>query len=93
MESKNFSQELFSALFQKIFLAKERLHSLKNHLSSLDPKVLLKKGYSILFSEKEGSIILSTKELKKDQKISALLSDGKVFATIDKIEENKWTKK
>ena len=50
---------------------------------------MLKKGYSILFSEKDNSIILSTKQLSEGEKVIAQISDGKIKATIEKVE-NSW---
>ena len=63
----------------------EKLTSLVSHLRSLDPENLLKKGYSILFSEKDSSIILSTKDLEKNQKIRAKVYDGSFTAIIEEI--------
>lgn len=67
---------------------KQRLTSLEKHLKSLDPKNLLKKGYSILFSEKDSSIILSAKSLSPGARFYALLDDGKVFATAEQVKPN-----
>jgi exodeoxyribonuclease VII large subunit len=66
----------------------DRLNRLKQHLRSLHPQNVLKKGYSILFSEKGDSIILSAKDLQPNQKFTALLQDGKVAATINQVTEN-----
>ena len=65
----------------------ERLDKLISHLKAIDPKTLLKKGYSILFSEKQASIILSKDELKIDDKFVALVSDGKIYAKVEKKHE------
>lgn len=67
---------------------RERLKWVSEHLNSLHPQNLLKKGYAILFSEKGDSIILSAKELAPDQKFSALLHDGKVAATVNQVVGN-----
>lgn len=66
----------------------DRLNRLKQHLRSLHPQNVLKKGYAILFSEKGDSIILSAKDLQPNQKFTALLQDGKVAATINQVTEN-----
>ncbi len=65
---------------------RDRLNRLKEHLLSLHPQNLLKKGYAILFSEKEDSIILSAREVHPQQKITALLHDGKIRAQITEIK-------
>ncbi len=85
--TKNFPVELLKAIRQKISLETERVLALKTLLFSIDPTALLKKGYSILFSEKEHWNILSTNEVKKGEKIVALVSDGTILATVDRIEE------
>ncbi len=66
-------------------LKKERLKQLWGALSSIDPKRLLGRGYSILFSEMDGSIINSVKVLKKDQNINIMVSDGHAKAIVTEI--------
>ncbi len=66
---------------------KDLLGRLESALSSLHPKNLLKKGYAILFSEKENSIILSAKELCSNQTFTAVLADGTIRASALQIIE------
>lgn len=66
-------------------LLKQKLSHLKDLLKAIDPKNVLLKGYSILFAEKELSVINSIDKLKKGQKGQLLLSDGKVLITINEI--------
>lgn len=66
----------------------DKLNRVRQHLKSLHPQNILKKGYTILFTEKENSIILSAKDLKPNQKFIAQLHDGKVAATVNQVEEN-----
>jgi exodeoxyribonuclease VII large subunit len=54
----------------------ERLQNISNSLHQIDPKNILTKGYSILFSEKEGLVIKSVLDLKEDMRLRILLSDG-----------------
>ncbi len=79
---ERFEMTLRSSLREK----KQRLYGLWEHLRSLDPNHLLKKGYSILFCEKESSIILSAKAMEPNQKIFALLHDGRVGAFVTSVE-------
>ena len=81
-DKNSVRNQLDISLSQNIAYKKDNLKKLTSHLKSLDPKNLLKKGYSILFSEKDNSIILSTKDTKKDQKIYALMHDGKIYAEV-----------
>lgn len=62
-----------------------QIKNIQAHLQSIDPKNLLKRGYSILFSEKQNSIILSTKQVSVDDSIKILVSDGKLQAKIKEI--------
>lgn len=67
---------------------KERLKRIWDHLRSVNPQNLLQKGYAILFSEKNPSIILSVKDLEKNQNFTALLHDGRIAATANHIESH-----
>lgn len=69
----------------KIKEYRDKLLRLTHHLRSMHPQNVLKKGYAILFSEKEGSVILSADELKKGQTVRALLHDGEIAAKIEEI--------
>jgi len=82
-EIEELSKRLIISCNNTLLIKKERLEKLVNHLKAIDPKNLLKKGYSILFNEKDNSIILSTKDINKSDKISAMVSDGKIYATIE----------
>ncbi|PIS03238.1 MAG: exodeoxyribonuclease VII large subunit [Chlamydiae bacterium CG10_big_fil_rev_8_21_14_0_10_42_34] len=66
----------------------DRLNRVKDHLRSMHPQNVLKKGYTIIFSEKDDSIILSAKNIQPGQKIRALFHDGKVDATTNEVLEN-----
>jgi exodeoxyribonuclease VII large subunit len=85
---KLFNASLLQKKLDQLFarnlaLRKERLDQLESALKSIDPKNLLKKGYSILFSEKLGSVINSVKQVEKNEKVRCLLSDGEAIATVE----------
>ena len=65
----------------------ELLSQIRAACSSIHPKNLLKKGYSLLFNEKEGSIILSANDLHSNQPFIAVLADGRIRATAQQIEK------
>lgn len=75
------------SLKQQIISKKNLLFQMRSTFESLHPKNLLKKGYCILFSEKDNSIILSTKEIQPNQPFTATLSDGRIRAIAVQIEE------
>lgn len=78
--------QLKTILKREIKTKRDRLEKLAAHLNSLDPKEILKKGYTILFSEKEKSIILSIDNLQVNQKFYALMSDGQIAAKVEEIK-------
>ena len=61
---------------------KDRLIHLVNHMRAIDPKNLLKKGYAIVFNQKDNSVIMSAKSLKSKDKVDMLFSDGKISAEV-----------
>lgn len=81
----SLQKELHQSLYNQIKQRKERLQQLTSHLSSIDPKNLLTKGYCILFQEKKGSIILSTADLEVQDKVRLQLQDGNVLLTVNEI--------
>jgi exodeoxyribonuclease VII large subunit len=66
----------------KVQQLKQKLLQLTSHLKSIDPKHLLTKGYSILFRENSGSVILSSQEVATGDQIRALVSDGEIKAKV-----------
>lgn len=64
---------------------KERLLRIIEMLGTIDPKNLLSKGYCILFSEKDNSVITSIRSVTKQQNIRVLLSDGQLSSTVNNI--------
>lgn len=78
----DFSRQLEAANPQKrIAEGKEKLKRIQEHIESLNPKNVLKKGYAILFSEKEGSVILKAKNLQPNQPFRIQMQDGSVEAS------------
>ena len=61
-----------------LHMRKQKLKEVSQRLKALDPKNVLKRGYSILFAENKSSVIVSSLELSPGQKLCALLSDGEV---------------
>ncbi len=84
----SLKDQLLFALRQSLKEKQQRLLQLEAHLRSIHPKNLLQKGYVLLFSEKDHSIILSSKDVSPSQELSILMQDGKVLATAQRIEQN-----
>ncbi len=64
---------------------KQHLTYIISHLKSVDPRTILKKGYCIPFAENKDSVIISTKQLHEEQKLSLLFHDGTTDITVNKI--------
>lgn len=73
--------ELVSPI-HKIERYREKLKRIRENLQSLHPDNILKKGYCILFQEKENSIILSSKQVSLQQNLVVQMHDGKVGVTV-----------
>jgi exodeoxyribonuclease VII large subunit len=78
---------LETPLMRTLANKKELLFQIGSSCASLHPKNLLKKGYSILFSEKGDSIILSVKDLRLNQPFTAVLADGRIRGAALQIEK------
>jgi exodeoxyribonuclease VII large subunit len=68
--------------------AKERLNYLIQNLKAIDPKNLLKRGYTILFAEKTKSAITSIDQLDPEDVVSIVFSDGQATAQIKGTKKN-----
>lgn len=73
---KGLEKRLDASITTQNMLKKEKLKQIVQTLISLDPKQVLKRGYSILFARKEGSVIVSAQELTPGLEIRAQLADG-----------------
>lgn len=81
----SFTKSLNQVWQNKLSLKKQRLTALTNTLHAVDPKNVLTKGYCILFSEKDHSVITSIQEVEKNQSIKAVLPDGELIAVINEV--------
>lgn len=59
-----------------------RLQQLSDHLKAVDPRNLLKKGYSIVFHEKKDSVILSIDDIEPGEDLRIQVSNGKILANV-----------
>lgn len=72
-------------LMRQLRLKKDRLERIESSLHMINPQNLLKKGYSIIFSEKDGTVITSVNNVSQNDEILVQLSDGKLISTVKKI--------
>lgn len=78
-----FEKRALESTYNALNMKKQKLKGVVERLRAVDPKNVLKRGYSILFSEKEGSVIVSTHTTTSGQHVRALLSDGTLNLTVD----------
>lgn len=82
MRSAQCRKNLDDAIKRLIIFKIQKLHHLQELMQAQDPKNLLGRGYSILFSEKGDSVIKSLDQLEKEQNFTVMLSDGKAAARL-----------
>ncbi|MEO0288389.1 MAG: exodeoxyribonuclease VII large subunit [candidate division WOR-3 bacterium] len=80
--------ELVNSLRIKFERLKQKTEILKTNLINLNPKEILKRGYSITLNE-IGEPVKSIKNLNIDSKVNIIFIDGNVKADVKKIEEEK----
>lgn len=66
---------------------RKQLIQLQEILRAIDPKNLLKKGYSLAFSEVSGNVITSVQSLSKGDKLKLLFADGEANTTVDEVRK------
>ena len=80
-----WNRTIHHQLERVIKLKKDRLERIESALHLINPQNLLMKGYCILFSEKDGSVITSIHNVRKNQDLRIHLSDGKLLSTVKEI--------
>ena len=81
---KSYEKRSESITLHLLHMKKQKLKEIVHRLKALDPKNVLKRGFSILFTENKGSVVSSARTLSPGQHVSALLSDGEVsFKVVD----------
>lgn len=86
LNGKNFRLNLKDQMDKYLNDRKRALVQTVSHLKSINPKNLLKKGYSIPFAEKGASVIMSVREVKVGQQVFFHLHDGNLEVEIDRID-------
>jgi len=81
----SLSKQLDTLMQRKVAIHAERLERVVSSLKAIDPKNLLTRGYSILFSEKDRSVITSVQKVKKSDQLRLMLADGEISSTVQEI--------
>lgn len=81
-EQKRHLQSIHTALTTNIChhiqVLKQKTSYIKTTLEAVNPRSLLAKGYSIAFSEKDGSVISSVESVDKGDLIKILVANGSI---------------
>lgn len=85
LDAETKKKLLVRLTLNKLERFKERFQSLVNALHAVDPKQVLRKGYAIPFSKKDGSVITSVRQVQRDQEIRMVLADGELTSIITEI--------
>lgn len=88
LATKGDLSTLFRLVERHMRAKRERLKQLTSHLTSIDPKALLKKGYCIPFAEKDHSVIMSVRALSKMSRLSLLFHDGSASVVTDEVKRD-----
>jgi exodeoxyribonuclease VII large subunit len=81
----NYHRLLTQAINKIVEKEKARLRHITQALRLIDPKNLLQQGYSIVFSEKDHTVIVDTDQINVNDKICIQLAKGKILSTVKEI--------
>ncbi len=85
-EKLNYWNKTLNHQMERVLkLKKDRLERVASSLNLINPENLLTKGYSILFSEKDGKVVTSIKDISKNQELNIHLCDGNLLSTVKEI--------
>ncbi len=85
LQKNNFSKKsvnIHFAMQKQISRRRARIEQLSQHLEAINPRNLLKKGYSIVFHEKKDSVILSKDDAQLDENLRIQVSDGQLHVKV-----------
>lgn len=81
-------KQLDQLITSKVSRLRQRFKALTEALEAVNPQQILRKGYAIPFSKKDGSVITSVRPTEMDQDIRLVLADGELSARITGKKEN-----
>ena len=100
-EMENAILNIVDDMEQKVSFYKDKMNTSINHiidvyerhirhqkeqLNAYNPSLILKRGYSVMTND-QGQVIKSIKQVKRNDKVRTILSDGEVQSSIDEIKE------
>ncbi|MBU2576636.1 MAG: exodeoxyribonuclease VII large subunit [Nanoarchaeota archaeon] len=85
-ELGHISYELHTNILNNVNSKRKQLEIIESKLSALNPKSILKRGYSIIMKDKK--IVKVSSSVKISDNIDIILHEGKLNAQIKKIQKN-----
>lgn len=85
-EVSSLSEALDNSMKEKLESLRQELTNREKQLEALNPKSVLKRGYSITQDE-NGMVIETVNKIKNGQKIKTTVKDGTIYSTVEKTEE------
>ena len=85
-EVSSLKEELDESIKDKLEEYKDELNNLSKQLEMLNPKSILKRGYSIS-TNKEGKVITSINDVKENDIIVTSVSDGQIISNVEKVNK------
>ena len=74
-------------ILNRIQNERDRINAFQSVLTASDPKTSLKRGFSLVYSDK-GDLIRSIKSISRNDNITTEVHDGKIISTVQQTEEN-----
>ncbi len=90
-EVNSLEQGINSGLQTGLWQTKKKIENISQVISANDPKKQLNLGYAII--KKEGKAVKSTKQVKLEETIQTVLSDGELSSKVKKIKTQKYGQK
>lgn len=82
---QTLSKQIEQSIDRKMRFSKERLKRVSDSLQAINPKNLLSRGYSLLFTPEDEALIKSVTQVHKDQKLKIMLHDGSILTTTNEV--------
>lgn len=85
LKTQMLRMRLIEAFSRYLYQKKDKIARLYKSLEILDPISILKRGYSIVYSEKTGKLIVKSEDLTLDEILKILLYKGKIRGKVIEI--------
>jgi len=86
LQLDEYDSQIRRSLGRNLQAKSRSFQALSQHFSSLSPKSVMKRGYSIVRND-NGDIVKSSRELEKNQRISITLFKGDALAEVTEVSD------